>query len=291
MLVPNVTMYSKRPGLENIGIPVADNFREYRVMYLCYDVKNLLRKGDNAVGALIGNGFYNAPRNWTQSYGSPRFLVQIHVTYADGTEDVIVSDAGWKASKSPIVMDLIYDGEHYDARLEQANWCMPGFNDTTWEPVAIRKAPEGKLRAHMSPVDRVMEKLKPVSIKSMGQRKFKVDFGQEISGWLHLLNVKGERGHKIDIRYISESPVGANSYTLKGRSPESYAARFTWFVFREVEISNWPGELKPENLLAEAVYSDVSIHWRIPLLKFFIQYDPQELVENPNGQHAWRHSQ
>ncbi len=258
VLVPNVTMYSKRPGLENIGIPVADNFREYRVMYLCYDVKNLLRKGDNAVGALIGNGFYNAPRNWTQSYGSPRFLVQIHVTYADGTEDVIVSDAGWKASKSPIVMDLIYDGEHYDARLEQANWCMPGFNDTTWEPVAIRKAPEGKLRAHMSPVDRVMEKLKPVSIKSMGQRKFKVDFGQEISGWLHLLNVKGERGHKIDIRYISESPVGANSYTLKGRSPESYAARFTWFVFREVEISNWPGELKPENLLAEAVYSDVS---------------------------------
>ncbi|MBW8325406.1 MAG: glycoside hydrolase family 78 protein [Prolixibacteraceae bacterium] len=257
VLVPNLTAYGKRPGLENNYISVPDNFKEYRVMYLSYDITSMLKKGENVVGAILGNGFYNAPRNWTHSYGSPRFLGQIYITYTDGTEDIIRSDQSWKASKSPIVMDLVYDGEHYDARLEQPGWCSPGFDDSKWEQVAIRKTPEGKMKAHMSPTDRVMESLKPVAIESLGNGKYKVDFGEEISGWLHLLNVAGDAGHKIDIKYICESPVGSNTYTLKGGAPESYAARFTWFVFREVEISNWPGELKPEQLRAEAVYSNV----------------------------------
>ena len=109
----------------------------------------------------------------------------------------------------------------------------------------------------MSPTDKVMERLKPTKIESLGSAKYRVDFGEEISGWLRLVNVVGEAGRRIDIKYICESPMGSNAYTLKGGGPESYAARFTWFVFRTVEISNWPGELKPENLVAEAVYSDV----------------------------------
>ena len=257
VLVPNLTAYGKRPGLEKNYISLPDNFREYRLMYLSYDIKDLLKKGDNAIGAILGNGFYNAPINWTQSYGSPRFLGQIYITYTDGTEDIIISDQSWKASKSPIVMDLVYGGEHYDARLEQPGWCSSGFDDSGWEQVAVRKAPEGKMKAHMSPTDRVMEKLAPIKIESLGEGKYRVDFGQEISGWLHLLNVTGETGRKIDIKYICESPVGDNSYTLKGGGPESYAARFTWFVFREVEISGWPGELKPEQLRAEAVYTNI----------------------------------
>jgi alpha-L-rhamnosidase len=257
VLVPNLTLYGKRPGLEKNYISLPDNFREYRVMYLSYDIKDLLKKGENVFGAILGNGFYNAPINWTQSYGTPRFLGQIYITYTDGTEDIIISDKSWKASKGPIVMDLVYGGEHYDARLEQPGWSSAGFDDKGWEQVALRKAPEGKLKAHMSPTDRVMEKLAPKKIESLGGGKYRVDFGQEISGWLHLLNVSGEAGQKINIKYICESPVGDNSYTLRGGSPESYAARFTWFVFREVEISGWPGELKRDQLIAEAVYSNI----------------------------------
>ena len=176
VLVPNFTAYGKRPGLENNYISIPDNFREYRVMYLSYDIKDLLKKGENAIGAIIGNGFYNAPINWTQSYGSPRFLGQVYITYTDGTEDVIVSDQSWKASKSPIIMDLVYGGEHYDARLEQPGWCSPGFNDSKWEKVAVRKAPEGKMKAHMSPTDRVMEKLSPVKIESVEEREIQSRF-------------------------------------------------------------------------------------------------------------------
>ena len=257
VLVPNLTSYGKRPGLEKNYISIPDNFREYRVMYLSYDIKELLKKGENAIGAILGNGFYNAPINWTQSYGSPRFIGQIYISYTDGTEDIIITDRSWKASKSPVIMDLVYGGEHYDARLEQPGWSSSGFDDSGWELVTERKAPGGKMKAHMSPTDRVMEKLQPTKIESLGEGKYRVDFGQEISGWLHLLNVSGEAGQKISIKYICESPVGDNSYTLKGGGPESYAARFTWFVFRAVEISGWPGELKPEQLSAEAVYTNI----------------------------------
>jgi alpha-L-rhamnosidase len=281
VLAPNLTAYGKRPGLENNYISIPDNFREYRVMYLSYDIKDLLNKGENAIGAILGNGFYNAPINWTQSYGSPRFLGQVYITYTDGTQDLIISDQSWKASKSPIIMDLVYGGEYYDARLEQPGWCSPGFDDSKWDKVALRQAPGGKMTAQMSPADRVMEKLAPVKIDSLGDGKFRVDFGQEISGWLHLINIKGETGRKIDIKYICESPVGDNYVILKGGGPESYAARFTWFVFRQVEISNWPGELKPENLIAEAVYSDVETTGK---------FESSNLLFNKINQ-IWRRSQ
>ncbi len=256
-LVPNLTLYGKRPGLENNYISVADNFSEYRVMYLCYDITAMMKKGENVFGAILGNGFYNDPIRWTQSYGSPRFFGQIYITYTDGTTDIVNSDATWKASKSPIITDLVYDGEHYDARLEQPGWSGAGFDDSKWEQATVRKSPEGKMTAQISPVDRVMESRAPVKITPLGEGKYKVDFGQQIAGWLHLLNVKGEAGRKISVKFICESPVGDNSYTLKGGAPESYAARFTWFVFREVEISNWPGELKPEQLRAESVRTNV----------------------------------
>ena len=104
--------------------------------------------------------------------------------------------------------------------------------------------------------DRVMEVLDPVKIEKLGDGKFKVDFGQEISGWVSIKDFSGKEGQKIDIKYLQQySPNGENSYTLKGKGAESYNARFTWFVFREVEISNWPGELRPDQIKAEAVYT------------------------------------
>jgi alpha-L-rhamnosidase len=257
VLVPNQTNYGKRPGLMINAIPIPDNFKEYRVMYLSYDLKDLLTEGENVVGTIVGNGFYNAPINWTESYGTPRFLGQIHLTYADGTEDVIISDETWKVAKSPVIMDLIFDGEHYDARLEQPGWCNKGFDDSRWLNAVIRKAPEGRMKAHMAYPDRVMEILDPVKIEKLGEGQYKVDFGQEISGWIHLKDITGDPGRKIDIRYLHQTPSGDNSYTLKGIGQESYSARFTWFVFREVEISNWPGDLKPEQIQAEAVYTFV----------------------------------
>ena len=257
VLVPNLTLYGKRSDLGPIGAMILNNFREYRVMYLCYDIKNLLKQGENVFGAILGNGFFNPANSWCEGYGTPRFIGQIYLTFKDGSSEVINSDQSWKVSKGPILMDLVYDGEHYDARKEQSGWNTPGFDDSNWEMVALRKAPEGKMKAHMSLTDKVMESLPPVKTEKLGEGHFKIDFGEEISGWLHLINVTGEAGRKIIIKYKCESVIGDNSYTMKGGNPESYAARFTWFVFREVEIFNWPGELQPDQIRAEAVYNNI----------------------------------
>ena len=253
VLVPNQTNYGKRPNLLNQNIPLPDNFREYKVMYLAYDVKHQLEKGQNAIGGIVGNGFYNPAKYWAEGYGTPRFLAQIQITYSDGSEDIIVSDESWKAAKSPILMDMVYYGEHYDARLEQTGWCKPGFDAAAWENAVKRKAPEGKLVAHTAHPDKVVERLKPIRIEKMYNGNWKVDFGVEVSGWLKLENMEGPAGHKIEIKYLSNTFSGDNSYVFSGKGNETYAARFNWFIFREVEIVNWPGELHPEQLTAEVV--------------------------------------
>lgn len=258
VLVPNQTNYGKRPNLINENIPLPDKFREYRVLYLAYDITDKLAEGPNAVGAILGNGFYNPAKYWCGAYGTPRFIMQMHITYDDGSEDIIVSDDTWKVSGGPILMDMVFYGEHYDARLEIPGWCSAGFDDSAWENAVVRKAPEGRLRAHASPPDRIMEVIDPVKIEKLEEGKYRIDFGQEISGWVHLKDIIGEAGRKIEIKYLQPySPNGENTYTMRGGEPESYHARFTWFVFREVEISNWPGEMNAGQIKAEAVYTDV----------------------------------
>ena len=257
VLVPNQTNYDRRSGLMERPIPVEDNFTGYKVMYLSYDLTDLLKQGDNALGVILGNGFYNAEQNWVKGYGSPRLLLQMQLEYEDGRKENIISDPSWKVSRSAIVSDMIYQGEHYDARLEQPGWDTASFDDSKWEQAVLRKKPYGRLVAQNGPSDRVMERLQPQKIDKLGEGHYRIDFGEEISGWLRLNDVEGPSGQRIDIRYICESTMGSNSYTLKGEGKENYATRFTWYVFREVEVKGWPGELKPEQVTAEAVYSDV----------------------------------
>ncbi|MEQ8552747.1 MAG: family 78 glycoside hydrolase catalytic domain [Cyclobacteriaceae bacterium] len=253
VLVPNQTNYGKRPGLEDQYIPVADNFREYKVMYLAYDITHELKQGENVIGSILGNGFYNPAKFWTSPYGSPRFYGQVEIEYTDGTKEIIASDLTWTADKSPILMDMVYYGEKYDARLEQKGWSAPGFDDSQWIRVVEREAPYGKLVALTAHPDKITETFKPLSIKKKNDSVYIVDFGTEISGWVRLNNVRGPAGHRIDIDFLSNQYSGENTYIFNGKGKESYAPRFNWFVFSAIEITNWPGELKKDQLTAEAV--------------------------------------
>jgi len=253
VLVPNQTNYGKRPKLKDALIALPDDFSEYKVMYLAYDVKDLLSKGSNTIGSIVGNGFYNAAKFWTEGYGTPRFLCQLHITYSDGSEEVVLSDESWTASRSPILMNMVYYGEDYDAREEQEGWCMPGFDAGAWKPAALRTPPYGKLVAHTAYPDKVTERLEPVSIEKLGEGHYMVDFGMEISGWIRLNQVEAPEGHKVELEPKANLYSGRNTYIFSGQGPESYAPRFNWFVFSGVEITNWPGELKTEHLTAEAV--------------------------------------
>ncbi|NJK93959.1 MAG: family 78 glycoside hydrolase catalytic domain [Bacteroidales bacterium] len=154
---------------------------------------------------------------------------------------------------------MVYYGETYDARLEQPDWCKASFDDAQWGKVAIRKAPFGRLTAQTSPSDKVMEQLKPVKIEKLSNGNYFVGFGKEISGWVRLINVSAPAGHKIDISFNANLYSGDNAYIFKGEGSENYAPRFNWFVFSGVEIKNWYGELKPENIIAESVYTEVPV--------------------------------
>lgn len=263
VLTPAQTDYGKRENIK-VGHPVDPVFSGHRVLYLAYDVTALLKPGANAVGAMLGNGWYNRhdKREGELGYGAPRFLLQLHVRFADGTEQVIVSDESWKAAKGPVVFNRIYEGEHYDARLEQPGWCAAPFDDREWRPVALRRAPGGVLQAHHAPTDRVMEVIPPQQIKRLGEGHYRLTFPEEISGWLRF-RVKGPAGQKIDVRWLAQDTDGKqdyngkNSFTLRGEGEESYAPRFTWFVFKEVELLGWPGELTADRVQAEAVYTSV----------------------------------
>lgn len=253
VLVPNQTNYGKRDYLMETNIPLPDDFQDYKIMYLAYDITEHLVNGQNTLGAILGNGFYDASKYWSGSYGSPRFLCQVHLTYRDGSQEIVTSNTSWKASKGPIVMDMVYYGETYDARLEMPGWNEPGFDETAWQTAAIRDEPFGRLVAHTAYADKITEEIKPVSIERMENGNYLVEFPVEISGWVRLHNVNGPAGHKIDLSFISNTPSGTNTYILSGDGNESYAPRFNWFVFSAVEVINWPGELTAANITAEAV--------------------------------------
>ncbi|MBR5149765.1 MAG: alpha-L-rhamnosidase N-terminal domain-containing protein [Bacteroidaceae bacterium] len=256
-LSPNQTSYDKRPTLDTRGIVVTDPFNEYTVMYLSHDLTAMLDEGENAVGVILGNGFYDITTHWVLGYGTPRFMGQIELVYEDGSREVIASDENWRVERSAIVSDQIYHGEHYDARLEHDGWCMAGYDDSQWASAALKRAPCGKLVPQNGPADRICERFAPLSIERGENGAFRVKFPVEVSGWVALKNIDAAAGQRISIKYLSESPGnGANSYTAKGSGNESYHARFTWFVFSEVEISGIDS-LTAAQVEAHAVNSNV----------------------------------
>ncbi len=257
-LVPNFTNYSVRNDLKNAGLAIDNKFRGYRVMYLSYDITKMLQKSKNAVGAIIGNGFYDCVRGWVSAFGSPRFLCQIEIRYKDGTKQLICTDQTWKVKESPIVMDGVYDGEIYDANREIPGWSTIKCDDSNWKSAVLRNPPTGKLVANMSPTDKITEVLHPKSFIRNDNGTYEVDFGKEISGWIHFNGVHGVRGDTLNVKYICECPLGVQQYIFKGANKESYAPRFTWYAFRKAIISGI-SYLSPDMITAEAVNTDVKV--------------------------------
>ena len=131
--------------MEERLIPVPDPFNGYSVAYVSYDLTDMLQQGTNAVGVILGNGFYDLVfRRFVMGYGVPKFFGQVMVNYEDGTQDVIASDTTWKIEKSAILYDQMYIGEQYDARQEHEGWNKPGYDDSSWAQAVEKKAPEGE---------------------------------------------------------------------------------------------------------------------------------------------------
>ena len=264
-LTPNQTNYGYREKLEERLIPVPDPFNGYSVAYVSYDLKDRLVKGRNAVGAILGNGYYDLVfRRFVMGYGVPKFYGQIIIRYEDGTREVIASDTTWKIEKSAILYDQLYFGEVYDARNEHDGWSKAGYDDSSWANAVEKKAPEGELIAQMGPSDRITATYKPTDIQKIDSTGvIIVTFPEYISGWVELKNLNLKQGQKITVFNLTEDynaaekAVSSMTYIAKGTGKESWHPRFEYYAFQQVEIHGLDN-LLPGQIEAQAVNSDIA---------------------------------
>ena len=178
-----------------------------RVLYATHDVTRHLRAGPNAVGLMLGNGWYSAEDDVPPSpshrepYGDrPVALLQLDIELDGGKTVRLVSDTSWQASAGPITYNDYSHGETYDARLERPGWCAPGFDDSAWEPAEAARAPSGRLQAQPLPPIRVVRTISPARWFPSGDGATIYDFGQNMSGWTRL-TVSGPAGARVTIRH------------------------------------------------------------------------------------------
>jgi len=245
---------------------------DQRVQYATFDITSQLNAGKNAIGLMLGNGRYHAPREGSplesRSFGDPKAIVQVNLEYADGSTGRVVSGDTWKlTTNGPIRANNEYDGEEYDARMEMDGWSRPGFRDSDWQAARLVSAPAGKLAAEMAEPLRVVETLHPVGVRPLRPGVFIVDMGQNMVGWCRL-KVSGAKGTHVILRHAEtlqengelyvenlRSAQATDSYTLKGGATEVWEPRFTYHGFRYVEVTGYPGEL-PASAIEGRVVQD-----------------------------------
>lgn len=219
------------------------------VLYSTYDVTGFLKEGANAIGVMLGNGRYIA----NYGYGAPCLIAQLHIDYADGTDDVVVTDDTWKVGDSPIRENGIYYGETYDARLEIDGWDMPGLDDSNWDNAVLVDAPGGRLTSQVMPPIKVCKVMQPVKMTNPAPGVYIFDFGQIFTGWVRI-KVEGERGQVVRLRYselmgddgmlnfnVNRTAEATDTYILKGQGVEVFEPHFTYHGFRYVEVTGYPG--------------------------------------------------
>lgn len=268
--IRRATAYISGLGLSELylnGKKVGDhvlspNLTEYdrRVFYVTHDITSFLNAGGaNAVGVILGNGRFWAPRTAvpieTRTYSAPMLRLQMEIEYADGSQETVVSDSTWKLSTQGAIRgNNEYDGEIYDARLEFANWASPGFDDTKWESARNVTGPAGAMVAQMAEPLRVMETLSAKKLSEPKPGVWVFDLGQNMVGWTRL-RVSGPRGATVTIRHAEtlnpdgmlyvdnlRSARATSIYTLKGEGTEIWEPRFTYYGFRYVEVTGFPGK-------------------------------------------------
>ncbi|WP_448635588.1 family 78 glycoside hydrolase catalytic domain [Pedobacter panaciterrae] len=247
-----------------------------RNLYVSYDVTAQLQKGKNAVGVLLGNGWYNhqsiAVWNFDKApwRARPTFCLDLRITYEDGTVDVVTSGGDWKTSSSPIVLNNIYTAEHYDARKEQPGWNTADFDDKKWNGISLRAAPSNNVVSQVMQPIRNVEEIPSKTMQKVNDTVYVFDLGRNISG-VTKIKVSGEEGtvirikhgerlhangrldlSNIDVYYRPKDntdPFQTDIVTLSGKGELEFMPKFNYKGFQYVEvISSKPVQLTKESI-------------------------------------------
>ena len=263
---------------DHVLAPAWTNFRQ-TVLYESFEVTSMLRTGPNAIGVLLGNGFYNVVggrySKYTGSFGAPRLWLQLHLEFVNGTASDTGTDLEWRVHDGPITFSDVYGGEDFDARLEPAGWDRAGFDDSNWPKSSFVEPPGGTLRADSSPPARVLQTFDAIHVSQPKPGVFVYDLGQNFAGWPKIA-VSGPAGASVRLTpgelldttgTVSQRSSGSPAYftyTLKGSGTEYWSPRFSYYGFRYVQvegaapksarIANLP---VVHNLTGDFIYLDV----------------------------------
>ncbi len=222
------------------------------VLYNSYSVASLLRHGHNVIGVMLGTGMYDCPEGTRRyehapnPFGRPKLILQLHITFKDGTKENIVSNGQWRTTSGPVRFSSIYGGEDYNALDAVSGWDKSEFNDSQWRHAMVVNGPGGKLTPQTAPPVRVMHIYKPVLVTHPQPGISVYDLGQNMAGRF-VIKARGPAGSKLMV-YPSEllHPNGTQwqscagpiwcVYTLNGKGVETFHPIFSYFGFRYVQI-------------------------------------------------------
>ncbi|MBE7169045.1 MAG: family 78 glycoside hydrolase catalytic domain [Williamsia sp.] len=256
-----------------------------RTLYVSYDVTAQLGMGENAIGVLLGNGWYNhqplAVWNFDRApwRNRPAFCLDLRITYEDGTTQVVSTDDTWKTHLGPVTLNNIYTGEHYDSRLEMPGWNTTGFDDRDWRTIQLRAAPSRQIVSQVMHPIRNVEEVPAKSVRRFNDTVWLADLGRNIAG-VSKLKLQGDSGTVVRIRHgerlypdgrldlsnidvyyrpkDSLDPFQTDIVILNGKGPVERMPLFNYKGFRYVEItSSKPLTLNKEDITGYFMHSDV----------------------------------
>jgi alpha-L-rhamnosidase len=241
-----------------------------RLEYQVYDVKDFLVTGKNVLGSILGNMWWSGGLGWDgkQKYsnGPLKFLLQLEVDYSNGDRQTFITDNSWKWDNSPISADHIYDGEKYDANLEQPGWDKTGFDDSSWKPV-IPAAYEGKLRGPFAPALKKQMELNPVNLTEPQPGEYVFDLGQNMVGWANF-KFKADKGDTLKLRFAellhADGTVAQeNLRTAKAMdlivsdgNEMVWEPKFTYHGFQYVQVSGLKYRPQQNDLVGMVIHAD-----------------------------------
>ncbi|MGP0062191.1 MAG: family 78 glycoside hydrolase catalytic domain [Isosphaeraceae bacterium] len=261
--VRRATLYATALGIFDVSLNGSCIGKDYfnpgwtdytkRVYYRAFDVTGQVRPGDNAMGAILADGWYSGYVGFGKKrdhYGTkPRFRAILHLEMADGTTTDVVTGPAWKASTGPIRESDFLMGEAYDAREELHGWDMPDYADGAWNPVDLGAELNPVVQWHPGPPVRAISEVKPRSITEPKPGTFVFDMGTNFAGVVRL-KPTGDRGTKITLRYAERlNPDGTiyttnlrearvtDTYICGGDPKETWEPRFTFHGFQYVEVT------------------------------------------------------
>lgn len=251
--------------------PATSEYHKH-TLYVTHDVTDLLSSGGNAIGVMLGNGWYCEPEY--PVYGdSPRVLLQINLEFSDGNKMSVVSDESWRTMPGPITHNDFWKGEVYDALAEKPGWAKAGYDDSSWSKALIKTSPGGKMVSQVIPAIKVVKTMKPVRLSNPAPGIYVYDMGQLFGGWVRV-KVRGEAGTKLTIKYSPRlvedgswddksrltEVQGTDCYILRGNPEgEIYEPRFTYHPVRYVQLEGYPGQPSLESVEGRVVRSAVDM--------------------------------